>query len=222
VSRPHPFDLAFGSIAESRFPDIVGDAERQRRDLDDVAQFAACATVQRLLQEIESPELVERMPTAGVEYLHALYVGFRFWRAGRVTVAAPLEHLLARLADPTPVTTLPDIPSGAIYFQLPERLFWAQVDSDAPHEPMDGLFFAAGLHDAWTVLAVLGLRPERSGFSQLTLTAAGEEVLAAPTMARTPPFAPVLDGGDSAGLYSVCTAAELLHLALLAVVGTGK
>jgi len=222
VTRPHPFDLAFGEIAESRFAEIVAEAQEQHRDLRDIAQFAPCATVQHLLQEIEAPDIVRQAPAVAVEYLHTLYAAFRYWNAGKVTLAVAPAHLTSVIAGQAGAVALPVIPRGAVYCQLPERLLWAQVNTQAPHEPIDGFFVAEGARRAWTVVAILGLRPERFGFSHVALTAAGEEVLAAPSLARTPPFAPVLPGGEAAGLYSVCTAAELLHLALLAVSRTSK
>ena len=67
------------------------------------------------------------------------------------------------------------------------------------------------------VLAVLGLRPEREGFSQIAVAAPPEEVAGAARLARRPPFAPVLEGGERAGMKSLVSEAELLHLAHLAL-----
>jgi hypothetical protein len=74
--------------------------------------------------------------------------------------------------------------------------------------------------DEVTLLAVLGLRQERGGFTQVTVHARPTDFAAARGAQRDPPFAPVMDGGTSGGVLSVATPAELLtlvQLALLAV-----
>jgi hypothetical protein len=71
--------------------------------------------------------------------------------------------------------------------------------------------------DSYTVAAVLGLRPERNGFSQLSVTAAASDLVAAPKCIRQPPFEPVMEGGAQAGFHSVTSEAELLHLARVAM-----
>jgi hypothetical protein len=212
--RLHPFDLAFGPLVDQHFTRIADEAEQQRRALEDLAQFGASPEVQHLLQEIEAPDVIAASPEAGVEYLQSLFVAYRFWRAGQTTHAIARDALEAALAADAP-ETLPTIPGGGVYLQLPENWFWAQVDAEAPHEPLDGCFVVSGAEESWTVLAVLGLRADRSGFSQVALMAPTDDVLSAPSMARTPPFAPLMEGGASVAFRSVGTLAELLHLALL-------
>ncbi len=102
--------------------------------------------------------------------------------------------------------------------RFPERAFWSQVDSQAPHEPLDGVFVITGRAGREiVVLGVLGLRPERGGFSQITATAVPEDLAAARAAARQPPFDPAMDGGQVAGFRSVTSVAELLLLAHLAL-----
>ena len=67
------------------------------------------------------------------------------------------------------------------------------------------------------MLAVLGLRPERGGFSQIALTVPPEDLAQAKDFVRRPRFAPVLEGGERAGVKSLVSEAELLHLAHLAL-----
>jgi len=217
MSRPDPFTHAFGPLADARFPAIAEEARAGRHDTADRAQFAALQEVQHLLAELESPDVVEQHPDAGVEYLMALYIAFRFWEGGRHIVAVPRKLLESAWAAPAPAPP-PGVPRGACYLQLPERWFWAQIAADAPHEPLDGLYAIEGSHQREiSLLAVLGLRPDRPGFSQITLTAPPEDFPAAAGSARTPPFASTLDGGESADLRSITTHAELMHLALLAL-----
>ncbi len=217
MSRVDPFSHALAVIADARFPAIVEEADAERRDLADRPQFAALREVQHLLEELESPDVLARHPEAGAEYLAALYVAFRFWKAGRPIVEVSRQRLTAAVASPASGAR-PTVPRGACYLRLPERWFWAQIDRAEPHEPLDGLFVVEGAPGREiTLLAVLGLRPERPGYSQIVVTAAPDDFVTAAGSARTPPFAPALDGGDVADLRSVTTSAELLHLAALAL-----
>ena len=141
MSRLHPFDHAFAELADGRFGEIRDGAVQDHRDLRDRAQFAALASVQRLLSDVESPEVLAEHPEAAGEYVTALYVAYRFWDAGCHTVAVSRARLEAALVDPSPPDQ-PEVPHGACYLQLPERWFWAQIEADAPHEPLDGVFIA--------------------------------------------------------------------------------
>lgn len=217
MTRVDPFALAFAAVAEQRFPAIDEEAGAAHRDTADRAQFAALREVQHLLAELESPDVLERNPAAGGEYLAALHVAFRFWKAGRRVVEVSRQRLTADIAG-SRVAGPPSVPLGACYLRLPERWFWAQIDPAEPHEPLDGVFVVEGARGREiTLLAVLGLRPERPGFSQISLTAAPGDFVTAAAGARTPPFASTLDGGVAADLRSVTTSAELLHLAALAL-----
>lgn len=217
MTRVDPFSLAFAPVADERFPAIVAEAAAAHRDTADRPQFAALQAVQHLLAELENPEVLEKHPAAGAEYLEALYVAFRFWLAGRPVVDVSRDGLTAAIAAPA-LAGPPSVPHGACYLRFPERWFWAQIDAAEPHEPLDGIFAVEGAHGREiALLAVLGLRPERPGFSQIALTAAPADFVTAAGSARTPPFASTLDGGDAADLRSVATAAELLHLAALAL-----
>lgn len=215
MTRLTPFDLAFADLAD-RFEEVRADAERQQRDPADRGQFASLPAVQRIVDEVAAAELVEAAPAAADEYLTLLYAAYHYWAAGRPTLRLTREALGDALSvrPPAPPTDLPD---AAIYVQLPERLVWAQIGPEQPHEPMDGFFVVAGSGGReCTVVAVLGLRSGRGGFSQVAVIATPEELAAAPGEARDPPFAPVLEGGDRMGLKSVTSPAELLWLAMLA------
>lgn len=215
MTRLHPFDRAFGALAETRFVEIRDEAAAERRDLRDRAQFVSVPAVQRLLNELESPELLDAHPEAAGEYVSSLYVAFRFWQAGCHTMHPSQAHLEAAMAT-APEGARPAVPHGACYLQLPERWMWAQIDPDGPHEPLDGIFVVEdALGRDLSILTVLGLREDRPGFSQITLTAVPDDLRAA--AAEHPDFTPTLDGGDAAGLKSVTTTAALLHLTALAL-----
>lgn len=215
-TRPTPFDAVFGALAEA-FDEIRADASRLGRDPRRTVDFPNIPTVQRLLENVESPALVEAQPAAAAEYLIALYAAYRFWDAGRRVLPIRREALEPRLAADPPAA-FPAVPAGACYLQLPERWIWARVADDEPYEPVDGILVAeAPAGDELTIVAVLGVHPDRGGFSQVSLTVPANDVLAARHEMRTPRFAPAMPGGEAAGLRSIVAVSELLvlmHLAL--------
>ncbi|MGD8726050.1 MAG: hypothetical protein PVH40_00325 [Gemmatimonadales bacterium] len=215
MSRTSPFEHAFAALAAQHFAGIRQDASDQHKNTTDLPQFASLGTVQRLLDELHSPEALETEPEAAAEYLAGLYVAFRFWDADQPTFPVDRERLELALEQPLPAT-FPRVPDGACYLQLPERWFWAQVESDEPHEPIDGLFVVEGAyHREILLLVVLGLRSDRPGFSQVSLSARAEDLAQAADEARQPLFTPVLDGGKAAGLKSLVSEADVLVLAHL-------
>jgi len=217
MTRPHPFDLIHDALSEAWFAE-VGDVPGR-------LQFQQLEPVQRVLGQLAPGEAA--VGAAAEEYGTLLYAIHRFWSAGRHTMELDrtiVDRMLedggkagGRAAPP------PTVPGGACYVQFPERLFWARIAPDATAEPLDGLFLAAsedGLEI--TVLAVLGLRPERGGFSQVAVTAPPQDFARAGEFARRPLFAPVLEGGDRAGVRSLLSEAELLLLTSLALAQVGR
>lgn len=212
--RLDPFVHAFADLAEDGFPAVRSEAAAHEYDTADRVQFMALATVQRLLTEIESAEAIERTPAAAAEYVASLYVAYRYWDTGRPLFDL-LRSALERKLDMQPGKA-PEVPYGACYLRLPERWVWAQVAPEGPHEPLDGLYVVqGGRGDELTTMAVLGLRPDRPGFSQVVVTTPVADLCAAFDERRSPPFAPVLDGGAAADLKSVVTTGELLQLAAI-------
>jgi hypothetical protein len=215
MSRIEPFEHAFGSLAAQHFAEIRDDASNQHKDTADLPQFASLGAVQRLLDELESPEALEVEPEAAAEYLAGLFVAFRFWDAGRLIFPVSRDRL-DRLLEAQVSGDRVAVPDGACYIQLPEQWFWAQIDPEQPHEPVDGFFVVEGAgRREFFVLMVLGLRAERPGFSQVSLTARTEHFALAAEEARRPLFAPVLDGGNTAGLKSLVSEADVLLLVQL-------
>jgi len=96
---------------------------------------------------------------------------------------------------------------------------WAAPAAGASHEPLDGLFVTT-TPSRLQVLAVLGFRREREGFTTIE-AAAPLPAASAPVRADgSAPFATVLAAGERMGFYSVTSAAELTSLALLALAVT--
>ena len=212
MSRPHPFDLVFGQLAEATFPRLVGESSTE--DID-IATFAKLGVVQELVSTLGVPELAEQNAQALEEYLLLIYVAYRFWRSGQQTHEVD-RSALDGLVDQHPVSKRS---SGfpACYLRLPERWFWAQIDETAPHEPLDGLFATPSGARQVTVVGILGLRTERGGFSQISVTATHTDIDAAPHTVRKPVFAPLMAGGTEAGFRSVASLGEMLYLAHLAL-----
>ncbi len=216
MNRPTPYELTVGEDIENRFPAVEAEAQAGMKDATDPAQFTSLPTVQRILTDIESPELLSEHPEAAAEYLALLYSAFRFWSAGKVVYGIAREDWsdCGRLRG----SQFPDVPSGACYVQFSERWFWAQIDEGAPHEPLDGMFIAQSAdRQQLVVVAVLGLRTERGGFSQISLTVATADLNEADFHTDTPLFSPLMDGGAEAGFRSVSSVAGLLLLAQLAL-----
>ena len=214
MTRLHPFDLAFGELASTRFAEIGVDPGPELRDR---RTFFQRAPVERLLADlapgVETPLRAALME----EYGTLLYATYHYWAAGQLTLDVSVEDL-DRAAVRGVTGRLPGVPRGACYLRLPERRMWAQIAPDAPHEPLDGLFAVSGPEDVEvTLLAVLGLWADRDGFSQIAVTAPREDFRRAAEARREPLFAPLMEGGERAGLRSITTEGELLDLARLAL-----
>jgi len=215
MTRLHPFDVVAGGLTDGWFGEVREAETQGAGDAADRLRFLQLEPVRRVLRELNPPE-DEAAGAAIEEYGTLLYAVYRFWSTGRNSLTLEresLEHALAR-----DVGASPTVPHQACYLQLPERLFWARISDTAAPEPLDGLFLAAGAGDREiSVLAVLGLRPERRGFSQIAITVPPGDLARAKDFVRRPPFAPVLEGGERAGVKSLVSEAELLHLAHLAL-----
>ncbi len=219
MNRLDPFDFVFGEL--DVFPAIRDHASSGSVDATDRARFLEIPAVRDTLSRIQSSDLVHASPLAADEYAALLHVAYCYWAAGRHALDVPRSRLEPLLQERLP--ELPAVPHGACYLRFPERWFWARIDEGQPAEPLDGLFVAVTA-DGGTVmvLAVLGLRPGRAGLSQIAVTATVRDVLAAQDLARSPAFAPALDGGALAGVHSIAAAGELLHLTALALAATDR
>lgn len=223
MTRLHPFDYVFGSLADQRFGEIRSEAARAGVTLDARLRFHRFEPVRRLLGDLRPPDGGPLAAAALEEYGALLYLAYRFWLGGRRTLAIS-RSAMERELDTAPAAD-PVVPAGACYVQFPEQWFWGRIAPDAPHEPLDGMFLAAGgapSAEEIVVLAVLGLREDRGGFSQITIAAPPPDFRRAAEGARQPRFAPVMEGGERAGMRSIVSEGELLHLAHLALLAAGR
>ena len=155
-----------------------------------------------------------------------LWQGWRFQDAGaRLYVLR--DTVVERLVDPGyALGAWRFAAPPACYLQLPYQRLWARVADDAAYEPLDGAFCAArtltgGTHEL-SILAVLGLRPERPGISLLRhrVIVSDEDAAAravSPWREGAPPFANAIPGGELKGYHTLATASELEALALRAL-----
>jgi hypothetical protein len=217
LNRLTPYDLAVNERIEHRFPGISEEARLAKKDATDPAQFVSIATVQQILSDFESPEVLTDHPEAAADYLLLLYSAFRFWDGGKVVYQVTREgwnddRNVAVTQEPARSTT------DACYLQFTERWFWAQIGEGAPHEPLDGIFLAPS-EDCrqLTLVAVMGMRVDRGGFSQVSLTVAIEDLTAARHEVEFPLFEPLMEGGREAGFRSIGSTADLLLLTQLAL-----
>ena len=157
------------------------------------------------------------------QYGRLLYHAFHYWREQKPTRRVDEDGLRWLLDEVTSVGdwTL-NTPTGSGYLQLPRNVVWAEPAPGLTPEPVDGFFWRytepedepAHLH----VLLVLGVRPDRAGFSVVPATGVLDterhwaEVDARPDGTD---FETKLPGGDMDALYSVENAAEVLKLASL-------
>lgn len=225
LGRKTPYELVFQSDEfEARvFPRIQDEASAHAVEplLPEQFNFLTLAgdAVRDIVPQDAPPEALE-------QHRALLFHAFNFWRFGKRVYV--LEPALARYlveAAPSLVEWEFDLPHPSVYVQLPANLFWSSISTDSPPEPVDGFFVASSSgSDALgrsfrrlDVLAVLGIRRNRAGFSVVpfsTEIGSGIAAVWAETPARDDgeDFQSVLPGGDLARLYSILTTGEILKL----------
>ncbi len=201
MTRPTPFEVIFGGLAEERFPALRASLAAAGIDPLDRDAFILDRAVTELLRDLV-PE--DAPPEALHEFIAVLQHCFLFWDGGSVV----------QVDDRTEYTRAPQAPrapSSAIYIQLPSHFYWAQLEPDEPHEPLDG-FFVQPYQGGLRALAIFGLHPERPGISVAEVAGAAPGALVARADGSAP-YSPLMEGGAAAGLRSVADNEELLALA---------
>ena len=196
-----PFALVFGELAEERFPALQASLAGTGIDPTDRDAFVLDRAVTEFLRDLVPQDAP---PESLNEFIAVLQHSYLFWIDGQQVLTA--ETIL-----PTGAHTAPAPQRRSAYLQLPSHLYWGQLEADAPHEPLDGLF----IHQ-WTgairALAIFGMHPERPGFSVAEVMGPPPGPL--PTRADgSAPYAPLMEGGAAAGLRSISGPVELLALA---------
>ena len=213
--RPTPFALVFGDLARERFPaiaELLRGGEWSSADRD---AFVLLAPVGHLLREM-APE--DRTPEQLEAHVRLLHHGYRHWAAGGWVYQIG-DAVLDRVVRSGGLSS--HLAHQALYLQLPEHRVWGTPTPAAPAEPLDGMFVTEMLEPgAIAVLAIFGIRRGRPGFSAVAVEGhadeaepeAGELEVIATRDDGTRAFAPLLAGGEAAGIYSIANAGELLLL----------
>lgn len=211
AERPLPWTALVQALGEKRFEEIREALAGAKIDALERDAFLLNGTVGQLLRDLVPEDAPAESVNGYGALLHMLYILWeRDWPVTRVSA----EKLRAALDSPTPLTLHPT--PFLSYIQLPERLVWAEPERGAPHEPVDG-FFVVAASTSVRVLAVLGFRAEREGFT--TIEGGLELPAPAPGLRPdgTPAFTSLIPGGLRAKLFSVADPHESAALALLAL-----
>lgn len=204
--RSTPFDLIFEAASRTTFPAIRSALAVAGDDPRDRDAFLMLREVVMLLHDLRPDEGLGE----GIDQLAALvHHGYLFWDAGSITVNVSLERLAEFLGGTPGGENEPDQPP--FYTQLAGHRVWAQVIPGHAHEPLDGYFqYTAREPGVLQVLGVFGMHPDRPGFSVVEVS--GRRPVALVRADGSPLFAPILPGGDAAGLFSIAGEEELLNL----------
>jgi hypothetical protein len=194
----------FDPLADDRFPAIRDALARSGRDPRDRDAFLMEQASVALIREMRPDDGLGEGMDQLVGLVHHAYL---FWVGDRRVRPVDRAGLDLMLSADLP----PDLSDETLawYLQLPERRMWAQALEDSAHEPLDGAFVHHAPDGALRVLGVLGLHPDRDGF---TVVEATGPRLAGATRSDAAPFSSILPGGESAGLYSIAGAQELIEL----------
>jgi hypothetical protein len=215
MNRRLPWSDLVEAIGEEHFDEIRRAlAASGVRDLDRDA-FLLNGPAAAVLRELMPDDAPADTVAAYSALLHMLYVTWaRDWPLAFVSS----DELRGALSSPRPLTHASTHPL-VCYLQLPERLVWAEPVSGDPHEPLDGVFVIA-TREKIHVLAILGFRREREGFT--TMEGAIELPAPAPVSRRdgTHAFGAVMPGGNAAGLISLVDEHELATLVMRSLEAT--
>ena len=211
-ARPYPWTALIEALGEARFVAIRAALAAAGTDPPDRDAFLLLAAVGRVLRDLVPTDAPAEAVTSYGTLLHMLYLHWdRGWPVRSLDQPALVSLLTARPAASATTTT-----PGICYVQLPQRIVWAAPAPGAAHEPMDGLFTALGA-TRLLVLAVLGFRPERQGFTTIETQASIPVPVSRTRPDGSAPFTTVLPAGERMGLFSVVSPEELAALASLAL-----
>lgn len=201
----HPFELVFAAMAAERFP-AIRSALPAHADLD---TFLLTAPAMELLRELRPDEGLGDSVDEFVAFVHAAY---RFWEAGEELLR--LDDTATRLLCAAAVGSVVDMatprPGTVAYIQVAPRLIWGRLDDGDAYEPLDG-WFAVPVPGGMRVVACFGVHANRPGLSLLVVEGVAPHDLRREDGSAL--FAPLMPGGDTAGLHAVVAPEELLLLA---------
>jgi hypothetical protein len=217
VGRITPYEVAFGErrFAEEEFPALAAESDRRGLGAGRYDQFTLLERVAGLLEQVLPDDA--RAPAID-QYVQILYHCYHFWSAGCPLYAFEMPVLRGLIEMPPDLRKWsPRVRESSQYLELPKNLFWAQVSAAAPPEPVEGMFVTHEVGRPLVeadILVVLGLRPDRPGFSVAGLRLEPDVLGELDEPAR---FQSDIPGAEQAGLYSLQRNSEVATLALRAL-----
>jgi hypothetical protein len=204
--RPTPFDFVFGSLAAERFPAVQAAFESSGAAPRDRDAFLMTREVIQLIHELRPDDGSGGEIEELAAFVHHAWL---FWLAG--TPALAIEpSAFDELLRTSGATTTAAAPPPEFYVQFPERRLWAEIAPGSAPEPVDGCFLGREPDGSLTVLAALGMRPDRPGLSVSEVQ--GPRTAALARVDGSPLFSALMPGGSPAGLASLAGGEELLEL----------
>ena len=217
--RVSPFALVFGGLAPQRFPEIQQAVAGDPAAAADRDRFVLLAPVGQLLRDL-APD--DAPPDAIDGYVRLVHHAYRYWAEGGWTYDIGDAALDRAVRDGTMTSRLPH---PGFYLRLPALRVWGAARTGEPPEPLDGVFLTAlaapaPAFGALAALGIFGMHGERPGFSAVAVeghadaahATIGETEVPTERSDGSPVFAPQLDGGAHAAVYSVADAGEMLLL----------
>jgi hypothetical protein len=225
-ARLTPYELVLEPLEATAFPAIRAEAAQRATETRRRDQFVLLGQVGVTLKDIVPDDAP---PDALEEYAELLFHGFQFWSFGRRLYVFD-DAATARLTAPSFDLRGWELAAPpAAYLQLPYQRVWARIESDAPYEPVDGVFVMvdetepapdAGAH--LRMQLVLGLRRDRPGVSLISYRTdldprGGVTRAVHPTRADGAAFANVIPGGERMNYRTLVTTGELEALVIRAL-----
>lgn len=206
-TRPTPYGMLIAPWADEQFFPVREALADLGLDCWDRDAFLMAKPVVTLLHALR-PEggLGEGM----AEFAGLVHAAYLFWREGEPVLSledqAARDLLSGSGREPLPPAARPSIR----YVQFPPRRVWGAATEGGPLEPLDGCFV---IRRAGTVavIGIFGAHPDRDGFTVVLVEGSRPVALAREDGGAL--FAPVMEGGAAAGLFSVTGMEELLELA---------
>jgi hypothetical protein len=224
TERAHPYDLVFANeeLEGTAFPAIRDEADVRGVDPGDREAVLLLEGMGELMRGLLLPDA---SAPAFAQFSAIVYHAYHYWLAGKQTTSIDEPTLRKMLQPATEIGSwdmVPPAPAG--YVQLPRNLLFARVEEGAPAEGVDGFFYVMrGVNDPAVppfprldVLLVLGLVPNRAGYSVVEVTTdvtAGVAGHFGDVQAREAgeDFENILPGGEGR-LFAVTNEMEVLKL----------
>jgi len=205
LARLTPFEVAFGPFVPERLGEVHRGLAMAEIDPLDRDAWAISQPGASLLHELRPDTGLGEAVSELVALAHA---AFLYWQLGERMHILDRTRLDALVRVRPPAVPPSDDPL-AYYLQLPPQRVWGSPVAGAAPEPLDG-WFAVARADQLALVAVFGLLSGRPGFTVAHTD--GPRPGALVREDGTALFASVLEGGATAGLWSLVGEGELLEL----------